>query len=89
MFHIDDYSIVDLDYLVHAVPVNPGDPPQADPADLFHQYGIGLVLHVGTQCVPVLHWYPNQGLRDAAFERLCTLMQTYNVAPQPCEHDDA
>lgn len=89
MFHIDDYAIIDCHYVVHAVPVNPGDPPETDSADALHQYGIGVILHIGTQCCPVLHWYPTQGLRDAAFERLCTLMQTYNVVPQPCEHDDA
>jgi hypothetical protein len=91
MLYIDEYALVDLDYVVHAIPVNPGDAPETDANDALHQYGIGIILHVGPQCCPVLHWYPTQGLRDAAFEQLCGLMrrQDATLYDLETEEDDA
>lgn len=69
MFYIDEYAIVDLSYLVHAVPVNPCE------EHAHEDYLLGLLLHVGHQGYQVAHAYPTRALRDAAFEKICALIQ--------------
>ena len=74
MIYLDSYGIVDLEHIVHAIPVNPClDPEHAHGAA---EWGIGLVLGLseGQGHTSALR-YPTRQLRDAAFETLCGLMQ--------------
>jgi hypothetical protein len=70
MFHLDDYAILDVSYIVHAVPIN----PSAEHDD--EEYLIGLVLHVGTQALQVAQMYPTRALRDQAFEQIQARVRT-------------
>ena len=72
MIYVDHYGIVDLEILVHAVPLDP-----CTDADHGHEtpgWRIGLVLYGGTTHVSALT-YPTRAFRDTAFEAMCALMQ--------------
>ena len=66
--YVDDYGIVDTEYIVDATPINPSE-------DGVTEYVIGIVLHVGMHSHCVAHVYPTRALRDAAFEQLCALIK--------------
>jgi hypothetical protein len=69
MFHMDDYSILDCFYIVHAVPINPCAEHGPD------AYLIGLILHVGSQAFQMVQMYPTRALRDQAFESIQARVQ--------------
>lgn len=71
--HVDDYSIVNVHYIVHAVPVDPCDEHGGKPED--NDWLIGLILHVGHQAFQVAQGYPTRERRDAAFEAIAALIQ--------------
>jgi hypothetical protein len=70
---VDDYSIVDTTYIVHAIPVN------SCKRDTHPDWLIGMILHVGHHAFQVAQCYPTQGVRDAAFEKISVLMQRQAV----------
>lgn len=79
MIYADDYGIVDLYHLVHAIPVEPcTDPDHEGP----HHWSIGLVLQAGHNQpfhLSALH-YPSSKLRDGAFEEIVTKMKKLAAA---------
>jgi hypothetical protein len=67
--YVDDYGIVDTEYIVDATPMNPSEEHG------IAEYVIGIILHVGMHSHCVAHVYPTRALRDAAFEQLCALIK--------------
>jgi hypothetical protein len=68
--YIDDYTIVDTSYLVHACMVNPDhDAPPRTP------YLLCILLHVGDLVHPCAIEYPTRASRDTAFEALLALVR--------------
>ncbi len=70
MMFVDDYSIVDTSYIIHAFPINPCSEHPDD-----QDYHIGLLLGVGTKGVRSSMTYPTRQRRDAAFEQLCAMVR--------------
>ena len=62
LYYTDDYTCLDVFYLVHLTKV---DPCEEHPDD--HEWVLAGVLHVANQAVPVQISYPTRGHRDAAF----------------------
>ena len=67
--YIDEYSLIDVTYLVHAFPFSPGDEHEDAP----QQWSIGLLFHVGTKAQHSALVYPTREHRDKAFEALCAM----------------
>ena len=66
MLYADEYGILDMDLIAHAVPL--------DPCDAEEGWLISVVLSLGPG-MRVFQHYPTRALRDQAFERLVTLVQ--------------
>ena len=85
MIYIDDYTMVDCYYLVHATPV---DPCPEHPAVDGWRIGLVLTGH-GTQALHVsAASYPTRALRDAAFEALSGLMHVLAIERQRDYEDE-
>lgn len=70
MMCIDDYGILDTQFLVHAVPINPC-PDHPEEAGFL----IGALLSVGDHLERCSLLYPTRLLRDAALEKLYALVR--------------
>jgi hypothetical protein len=70
MMYVDDYCIIDTDFIIHAFPINPcPDHPEDS------EYLIGVLLGIGKRAERCSLVYPTRPLRDAAFEQLCALVR--------------
>ncbi len=69
--YVDDYGIVDTQYIVHACMID----PCAEDSGLKPEYLIAFWLHVGHQGHPCSTSYPQRHLRDMAFEQLVALVK--------------
>jgi hypothetical protein len=76
VFHIDDWNIVQTDYIVQAFLLN----PCADHGPERQEWAIGLTLHVANKAIRCALTYPAEGYRNAAFEHICQLLrETYEL----------
>lgn len=67
--YVDEYSVVDVHYIVDATPVDPCEEHDGD------EWRIFIILHVGHNAFPVAHTYPTRQRRDEAFEKITALLQ--------------
>lgn len=80
MMYVDDYSIIDTGYIIHACLVNPCAEHAAD-----HPWGIGLLLGLGKNGTRAFLEYPTREYRDAAFEQIGEMVR----ADQGLDDEDA
>lgn len=75
MIYVDDYGLIDLFHLVHAVPLEPCPDPEHDQEP--RRWSIALLLQAGHNqpFYPSALHYPSPGLRDAAMEELVRKMK--------------
>jgi hypothetical protein len=77
--YVDDYTVLDVSYLIHAFPLNPCAEHPTDP----EEWLIAALLHVGKKAHRATLSYPTRQLRDKAFEAIGAM-----VNPLPCPVDE-